>query len=279
MALNCFSPQDDLDFRDIVKMDQTQLYITMEMILKRHYDKVFMGEDYLYAVGQIPVAVVAHMDTVFANPPQDWSIFHDAENGVYWSPYGLGADDRAGVFAIIKLLQEGYRPSIILTLGEEKGGIGARQFVEEYPTPADNLYFLVELDRQGYNDCVFYQCDNPDFVEFIEKFGYELDFGTFTDISFICPTWGIAGVNLSVGYYNEHSEAEFLFETILNRTIFLTGKILEAAETLNKPFEYIPLVSSTLLDKDFIDKFWAYPMEDDEEEDNLNGFNFDSRAV
>jgi hypothetical protein len=279
MALNCFSPQDDLDFREIVQMTPKQLYITMEMMLKRHYDNVFVEDDYLYAVGTIPVAVVAHMDTVFSSPPADWSIFHDAVNGVYWSPYGLGADDRAGVFAIIKLLHEGYRPSVILTLGEEKGGIGARHLIENHPAAESNLYFLVELDRQGYNDCVFYQCDNPEFLEFIERFGYTTDFGTFTDISFICPTWGIAGVNLSVGYYNEHSEAEFLFEAILNRTIFLTGKILEAAATLDKPFEYIPLVSSTLLDKNFIDKFWAYPMEDDEEEDDGNGFKFDPRAV
>lgn len=277
MALNCFSSQDDLDFRQIVQMNESQLFLTMEMILENNYDTVLKSDDYLYAVGTIPVALVAHMDTVFTDTPTDWSIFHDTEKGVYWSPYGLGADDRAGVFAILKILQQGYRPSVILTLGEEKGGLGAQHFVQDYPMPVEKkLNFLIELDRRGYNDCVFYQCDNDDFVDFITQFGFELDTGSFSDISFICPAWKIAGVNLSVGYYNEHSEIEFLLETTLIRTIFLTEKILEAADLLDKPFEYIEAV---IYDKEFFEKFLAYPGEDEEDEDFAGEFRFDPRAI
>ena len=36
------------------------------------------------------------------------------------------------------------------------------------------------------------------------------NFGSFSDISFLCPAWEVAGVNLSVGYYNEHSNSEYL---------------------------------------------------------------------
>ena len=96
------------------------------------------------------------------------------------------------------------------------------------------------MDRQGYNDCVFYDCDNPDFVTYIENFGFKFDLGSFTDISFICPDWKIAGVNLSIGYYREHSLAEILFVQDLYDTISKVELMLLDRQEAPS-FKYIPM--------------------------------------
>lgn len=210
----------------LLKSREKTLLKQLPRFLEKYYGKenVHSTVDYIYAVGDIPVGLVAHLDTVHFYPPKE--IFHDVEKQVLWTPEGLGADDRAGVYAIIELIKDGFRPSVIFTTDEETGGLGALQLVNDFKTPLSQLNFLIELDRQGLNDAVYYDCDNLAFEEFISKYGFETQIGSFSDISFIAPEWGIAAVNLSVGYYNEHSYHEFLRYNYLAQTIGKVSYIL-----------------------------------------------------
>ena len=215
----------------------------MEKILLKYYkeDKIHFGAKYIYVEGECPVALVAHLDTVYQKTPQQ--VFHDASKKVIWSPEGIGGDDRAGVYSIIKILQNGYRPSILLCCDEECGALGADNLVEDFPVPLASIKFIIELDRRGKQDAVYYDCDNTDFEDFITNHGFKTAFGSFSDISIIAPAWHIAAVNLSVGYYNEHSASEYWCYHDTHITIKKVCKILEDAETLDKSFEYIPLLS------------------------------------
>ena len=179
------------------------------------------------------------MDTVFKKPPEE--IFFDERHNVMWSPQGLGADDRAGVFAIIQIIRSGMRPHIIFTTDEEKGAIGATKLAK-LDCPFSKLKYLIQLDRRGSDDCVFYDCDNKEFVDYVEDFGFNYNIGSFTDISELCPSWEVAGVNLSVGYRNEHSETEVLFVGQLLSTISKVKKMLEAAERAPE-FKYVPAIT------------------------------------
>ena len=194
-------------FERLVSLNQKSLKHLMSQYLQGKYDKVILTKDYIVAIGDIPIALVAHMDTVFSSPVKD--LYYDKSKGVLWSPDGLGADDRAGVFAIIKILQDGYRPSVILTTDEEKGGVGA-SVLAKLDCPIPGLRYMIELDRRGTNDCVFYSCYVPEFIEYVEDFGFCEQFGSFSDISFLMPAWNVCGVNLSVGYEDEHSAIEVL---------------------------------------------------------------------
>ena len=176
------------------------------------------------------------MDTVFAKAPTD--IFYDTKKNVIWSPTGLGADDRAGVFAILQIIKSGLRPHVIFTTDEEMGCIGAGLLAEE-KCPFDDLRYIIELDRRGTNDCVFYDCDNEQFEEYVEKFGFVTAWGSFSDISMICPSWKIAGVNLSVGYKDEHSVSETLYVGPLLATIEKVKIMLKEKDIPS--FEYIEL--------------------------------------
>lgn len=207
--------------------------------LKKHYPKnqVFYSEHYIYAIGNIPIALVAHMDTVHTKVPSQ--IFWDREQDVIWSPQGLGADDRAGIFAIMSIVASGLLPHIVFTTDEEKGGIGAT-LLSKRTNPFEDLRYMIELDRNGFKDCVFYDCDNQKFEEFVEKFGFETDWGSYSDICELCPSWKVAGVNLSVGYFNEHTMSEFLMPCILLETIRKV-KIMLTQEEIPY-FKYIPYI-------------------------------------
>ena len=238
--MRVLSNQDYRLFERLVSLTQKGLHQAMAQYLKEKYEKVIVTKDYIVAIGDIPIALVAHMDTVFKNPVAD--LYYDQRKGVLWSPQGLGADDRAGIFAILKIIQSGLRPAIIFTTDEEKGGLGATALGSR-DCPIPNLKYMIQLDRHGTNDCVFYECFNEDFYDYVESFGFCEAYGSFSDISFLMPQWNICGVNLSVGYEDEHSEVETLHIAPLYDTIAKVQKML--CETEIPDFEYDEMVFSS----------------------------------
>lgn len=220
------------------QLRQESLLKIMAKYLKSKYETVLFTPDYIVAVGDIPVALVAHLDTVFTAPPEN--IFYDRVKNVMWSPDGLGADDRAGVYAIVQLIKRGYRPTVIFTTDEEKGALGAEKLIKDHPEPVVGLKYIIQLDRRGSNDCVFYDCENPLFEEYVETFDFVTTFGSFSDISVICPAWKVAGVNLSIGYVDEHSYSELLYVGNMLSTINKVEKMLKDVDNIAEPYEYIP---------------------------------------
>lgn len=224
--------KDDYElFIMIAQSSQAKLQKMLYKVLKRHYKNIINTSDYIIAQGDIPVALVAHMDTVFKLPPED--IYFDRQKGVLWSPDGLGADDRAGVFLILKIIQavkKDHKPTVIFTTDEETGCIGAYQLTVNMPKAPWELKYIIELDRRGVNDCVFYDDINQEFQEYVELFGFKTDWGTLSDISVICPAWEISGVNLSVGYCDEHSEIETLHIQYTYETLYKVLMMLDDIE-------------------------------------------------
>ena len=67
--------------------------------------------------------------------------------------------------------------------------------------------------------------------------------GSFSDISMICGSWQVCGVNLSIGYYNEHTEREMLFLDSMYNTITRVIKMLSIKNIPHFKWEgmtYIP---------------------------------------
>lgn len=234
--MQVLSPNDLKLFKNLLEASPEKLMRMLNRILCGRYSNLTYTGDYLYAIGDIPIGLVAHVDTVFPEPPED--IYYDREKGVIWSPQGLGADDRAGVFAILKIIQSGLRPTIIFTTDEEVGGLGAAQLVKDFPECLiPDLKYLIQLDRRGTNDCVFYDCYNEDFITYVESFGFIEAFGTFSDIAELCPAWDVVGVNLSIGYENEHTRYETLHLKPWMATIEKVKRMLKEKDIPD--FEYI----------------------------------------
>lgn len=234
-------------FEYIAKFTQPQLKNFLTKFLNAKYNTVVSTDDYIYAEGSIPICLVAHTDTVFQLPPEE--IFYDSSKNVLWSPDGLGADDRAGIFAIIKIIQSGLRPHIIFPADEEMGCVGSLELAKK-ECPFKDLRYIIQLDRQGHSDCVFYGCKNKEFIDYVEDFGFFTAIGSFSDISALCPKWGVAGVNLSIGYKNEHSREEILYVTPMMVTIEKVKKMLTKQDI--PYFKYVGEKKSSLFFSSYI---------------------------
>ena len=220
-------------FKTIVKYTQQELYDYLVSQLKEaKYKNIKMHKNFLAARGNIPIVLVAHLDTVF---PEDtrakMELFYDEKENTFWSPDGLGADDRAGITLILYLLKNTeLRPHILFTKGEELYAEGASS-ASRQKMFFGKISYVIELDRKSINESVFYNCNNNDFKKYINSFGFETNVGSFSDISIICPAWDVAGVNLSVGYVNEHSYKEMFFVEALKITLVKVVKMLVKCPT------------------------------------------------
>jgi hypothetical protein len=127
-----------------------------------------------------------------------------------WRDKCLGADDRAGIAVLWLMRRSGH--SLLITDHEETGGRGARMAAMDLADELADHQFAVQIDRRYDQEMVFYDCATDAFEQHMVKAtrGYHIGIGSFTDISIICPAAGICGVNLSAGYWNEHTEAEML---------------------------------------------------------------------
>lgn len=234
-----FTKRDKATYQNLCHLSETGILHFMKDLLLPRYKSVVATPAYVYALGDIPVALVAHADTVFRTPPNLTDFFYDQEKDVIWHVDGAGADDRAGIFAILKLVREyNLRPHVIITTGEEIGCVGACKlttFLKEFPA---ELKFMIQLDRRGYNDSVYYDCDNPKFETFINSFGFKTAIGSLSDISILAPHFEVAAVNLSVGYEDEHTCVERLHVNWLYETIDKTATILNYVK---KNIETVPI--------------------------------------
>ena len=219
-------------FIDICRMTQPELkkYLN-EFLISAGY-KTNVDDGFIYAKGSIPVLLIAHMDTVHKELCKD--IFE--ENGKVSSPQGIGGDDRCGCFMIMNVVKE-LNCSVLFCEDEEIGGIGARKFTKSNIFNDVNVNYIIEFDRKGSNDAVFYRCDNKDFKNFVcDNTGLKENFGSFSDISVVAPALGIAAVNMSCGYYNAHTVNEYV---VIDEMM----DVIEAAKILIKTeseqFEYI----------------------------------------
>ena len=194
-----------MEFEEIFQFSQERLKQALETELIENGYAVRKQRGFLYAEGTVPVLLVAHLDTVHRTQPE--TICYSADGTAMMSPQGIGGDDRAGVYMILRLIQSCHC-HVLFCEDEETGGHGARAFTKSGIKPDVN--YIVELDRTGSNDAVFYQCRNRQFERHINSFGFQTAFGSFSDISILAPHLNLAAVNLSTGYYHAHQPGEYV---------------------------------------------------------------------
>ena len=228
------------NLEDFLRPTQKQLF---KRLCKKFKGKTLISKgNFILVKGVAPVMLVAHLDTVHEQSVRD--ICLSADKNILMSPQGIGGDDRCGVFALVKIHQlSKIKPWLLFT-----GGLGAKKFCfahqqHQLPNDLDNLKFLIELDRKGKNDAVFYNCDNPDFEKYIAGKGFKTAQGSFSDISVIAPELRVAAVNLSSGYYNAHTLHEYINRAELDDTICKVVDIISDVPHLPR-FEYVECIQS-----------------------------------
>lgn len=222
------------NFKRICKMSQSDLKLYVHNRLTETHGSVTVADGFVFAQGKFPVLLVAHLDTVHKSLPA--SIYYDPETKRLSALEGIGGDDRCGVYMILEIVRK-YNCSVLFTEDEEIGAIGADKFAESEIAKTFDCNYIVELDRRGATDAVFYDCDNPEFTDFVCKEYFKKSIGSFSDISIIAPALGVAAVNLSSGYYQPHLPTEYVVAPEVDRIIEETLKLL--ARSPATKFKYI----------------------------------------
>lgn len=253
-------------------MDQLTLKKYVAKQLSVTHSNIQSDNGYVFAQGTMPVLLVAHLDTVHQNLPQ--TILYDETTEALSSPEGIGGDDRAGIYMVLEVIKK-FNCSVLFCEDEEIGAVGANKFIDADIAQQLNFNYIIEFDRKGSNDAVFYDCDNPEFEEFITKDFFKTAHGSFTDISILAPFFRCAAVNLSCGYYNAHTKDEYIVIPEMLTVIEEACAILERT-TENDAFEYIESESSwDWRSHDYSESYYIIEYEDERGDVQW----FDTRAV
>jgi len=137
----------------------------------------------------------------------------------------LGADDTAGIYAALCMIEAGVQATFVFHRAEEIGGRGSMWLAENYPEWLRTFDVCLSLDRRGTADIITSQLGQRTASDlFAASLSDSLGMdhkpvpGIFTDsvnYSHLIPECS----NLSVGYEREHSALESLDVEYLERVI------------------------------------------------------------
>lgn len=247
-----------MKIEEIIYPNQQQLF---NLLRKKFQGRaLFVKGAFVLVQGVAPVMLVAHLDTVHKESVK--TICASADGNVLMSPQGIGGDDRCGVYALVTAFDTAQvKPWLLFTCDEEVGGRGADTFCVihaqgKFPTQLDEIKFIVEVDRRGANDAVYYDCSNFDFEDYISGKGFITAQGSFSDISLIAPELGVAAVNLSSGYYNAHTLHEHICLSELERTIEKVVEMIHDAAL--DDFPAFPYVDANAFELGYLPPFVDY---------------------
>lgn len=169
-----------------------------------------------------------HIDTVHksANNEIFQKVLYDTEMDIMYVEDAdcLGADDGAGVWLMLEMIEAGVPGQYIFHRGEEKGCWGSSQIAEEHHEWLEQFTHAIAFDRRGTQSIITHQrygrCCSEKLANHLGSLlnlGHEPDdTGIYTDTA---EYQGIIPecLNISVGYEGEHGKGEMLDVGYLKR--------------------------------------------------------------
>jgi hypothetical protein len=170
-----------------------------------------------------PVLWSCHVDTVHRSGGYQ-TVVHDKQSGYLQKDDGfpLGADDGAGVFLLLEMIDAGVPGTYIFHRGEECGGVGSRGMAKHHTQWLRQFRWAIAFDRRGTEDIITHQAAGQTAsTAFAQGLALALNGGE-QNLSYAPCSRGIftdtanyADIipecsNVSVGYDNEHTKDEVL---------------------------------------------------------------------
>lgn len=183
----------------------------------------------------------SHLDTVHDIPEKYTIQKHVLENDIFYtSKYGIGGDDKCGIYVCLELLKKLDNIKCCFFSQEEIGCIGSSNINISY---FDNINMVIGVDRRYNSDMItnyIYprvsdECYNI-LLPIANKYQYKETNGMITDAFTIAERLSLNSINLSCGYYNPHTLDEYVSTNDVNKCLSLCYRL----NTLNKQFKNIP---------------------------------------
>lgn len=161
---------------------------------------------------------------------------------------GIGADDKAGVFICLELLELLPNIKVVLFAGEEFGCVGSQH---ADPVFFQNVGYVLEFDCPGNCDITYY-CNgiqlfdiNGEFYQkialvFEAKMPNEVTMHKhpYTDVWPIKRMFPISCINIATGYYAYHSDNEYVIVNDVFNAIDMGEEIINSLG--NSFYEFKP---------------------------------------
>jgi hypothetical protein len=166
------------------------------------------------------------------------ALYNEAGEFTKYEPSTLGADDKVGVYILLKMIEKNIPGVYIFHTGEECGAKGSTHLAKKHKKIFENIDRAIAFDRAGYGDVIAHQrgrrCAS---IEFTDALAAELNknmppkqqfkgniHGSFTDTASYMDFIPECS-NVSVGYFNQHGSSEHL--DVLWVKSFLLNAILQ----------------------------------------------------
>lgn len=230
--------------------------------LKVNIEILQRGNIYV-VVGSSKTLFCCHIDTCHTVAESDGSIqeinYDDNINHIFLPSNTksacLGADDGAGIYLMLKMIQAGINGGYLFHTGEERGGLGSKDVLKHHSDILKKYDRAIAFDRPDNNEVIITQggtaCASQEAGEALcgllnkHNLTYEISRkGVFTD------TKTYIGIipecfNIGVGYMFQHSKDEYLDYEHLQNLLEACLKIhWEAIPTIRKPATPPPLPKS-----------------------------------
>lgn len=163
----------------------------------------------------------SHIDTMHRTEPDKITqeVFIDAFGTAFVDEKSdcLGADDGAGVWLMLEMIEAGVEGTYVFHRGEEKGCWGSKQLSTDHEDFLKTFTHAIAFDRRGNTSIITHQsssrcCSDILGQTLIDLFsmGFVLDdTGVYTDTAeyvHLIPEC----LNISIGYKSEHTSSETL---------------------------------------------------------------------
>jgi len=195
-----------------------------ERFIYPHNPRIFTdpdGEILAYVVTVYGVATdvlwSCHVDTVdpATCDPVGRPVMYDAEFEVAWCEEEiLGADDCAGVWLMLEMIEAKVPGTYIFHRGEERGGVGSKGMSTHHGSWLSTFTHAIAFDRRDTTSIITHQgfgrCCSDEFAR--ERLGMAHmpdSTGIYTDTAECTKLIGECS-NVSVGYEGEHLRGEML---------------------------------------------------------------------
>lgn len=193
------------------------------------------------------IAFCAHTDSVHnrQNPAIFQRVAFDTVRGEYFvaDPKQrdcLGADNAAGCYVLLRMIQAKVPGLYLFFRGEERGGIGSGWITENKPELFGRIDAAIAFDRRGTNSIITEMmvgrtCSDKFALSLADELGMRHSpdpTGSFTDTANLAELVPEC-TNVSVGYENEHSADETLDAAYVEKLVTACVRAFSALPALH----------------------------------------------
>lgn len=210
----------------------------------------------LYSLDKITKPVFsAHLDMVETSGVPD-KLFLTDDGIIYGinkegNQTSLGADDKNGIWLILKMLERGADINFIISDGEEVGCLGITELLsiqEVQDRLTENTSYCIVLDRRGATDILSggsydVYCDTlagclRNYIRDTANFETVVTTGSISDTKELCRY--LESVNMSVDYYKPHTDKEYTnYEDLCGRLELLIDLVDNFKHYPSQPKDYV----------------------------------------